>query len=71
METRLGVDDNNGSRTLRYPLPANSLTQQCDAIMASILQAGLPCLGRTNLPLRTDVRPIEYQGLGIPNLGTS
>jgi hypothetical protein len=33
-------------RTLHYPLPATTLTQkQCDASMAPILHAGLPCSG--------------------------
>jgi hypothetical protein len=54
-------------------IPATTLTQkQCDAIITPILQAGLPCSGivRT-FPRALVYGPIEYQGLGIPDLYTS
>jgi hypothetical protein len=57
-------------RTLHYPLPATTLTLiQCDAIMTPILQAGLPWSGiARTFPRGLVYGPIEYQGLGIPNL---
>ena len=66
-------------RQQRFSLPANPdavmaliIQQQCDAVMAPILQAGLPCSGivRT-FPCALVFGPIEYQGLVIPNLYTS
>jgi hypothetical protein len=60
-------------RTQHYPLPPTTLTQkQCDAIMTPILQAGLPGSGTTRtFPRALVYGPIEYQGLGIPDLYTS
>jgi hypothetical protein len=60
-------------RILHYPVPAATLTpKQCDAIMAPILQAGLPCSGIVRIIPRVLVYgPIEYQGLGISDLYTS
>jgi hypothetical protein len=60
-------------RTIHYPLPATTLSpKQCDAIMTPILQAGLPCSGIVRTIPRVPVYgPIEYQGLGIPDLYTS
>jgi hypothetical protein len=47
-------------------------SKQCDTIMTPILQAGLPCAGIVRTFLRALVYgPIEYQGLGIPDLYTS
>ncbi len=59
--------------TLHHPLPATTMSlKQCAAIMTPTLQAGLPCSGivRT-FPRALEYGPIEYQGLGIPNLYTS
>ena len=59
-------------KSLQYPLPATTLTeQQCALIMSPLLQAGLPSSGivRT-IPRALVLGPKYYQGLGFPCLFT-
>jgi hypothetical protein len=57
-------------KTLEYPLMATSLSNaQCDSIMKTILDAGLPVLGLNRHIPRTVVHgPKRYQGIGILDL---
>jgi hypothetical protein len=59
-------------KTLQYPLAATKFTEkQCTAIMAPVLEAGLPTSGicRT-FPRDLVYGPLKYQGLALPNLYT-
>jgi hypothetical protein len=68
-EARLGSMTTTILRTLHYPLPRKPLQQRCKTIMTPILQAGLPYSGIARTYALV-YGPIEYQGLGIPNLYT-
>jgi hypothetical protein len=60
-------------RTLTYPLPAINLTrEQCEKIMAPILQYGLPNMGVCrNFPRDMVFAPQQYFSLGLQHLYTS
>jgi hypothetical protein len=57
---------------LSYPLPALNLTrEQCEKIMAPILQYGLPHMGVCrNFPRAMVFAPQQYFGLGLQHLYT-
>ena len=68
----MGINDDDDLKSIQYPLPATTLTEErCASIMKPLLKVGLPSSGivRT-IPRALVFGPKYYQGLGCPCLFT-